>query len=336
VQEEILCGVFAQVLGLPKVGIDDNFFELGGHSLLAAQLVSRVRSVMDLEIPIRTLFETPTVAELAKRLGFPSTRDAMGVILPIRTHGSRQPFFCVHPAGGFSWSYSPLARYMPTDYPLYGLQSRGLDGTEQLHRSVRDMAADYIREMRSVQKSGPYHLLGWSFGGIVAQEMAVQLQAQGEQVAALIIMDAYPSSQQEVPVLARLAGDLPRVMSEPESGDEVKELEDAELADKINAVRQDAGVLVELTDEEIAVIARVVKNNRRAQLAHVSRRFEGSLLLIVAAEDNPMGEISAEKWMPYVSGEISQSSLSCKHQDMLRPEMLAQAWDAISRWLLRL
>src|SRR6202035_6200465 len=96
-----------------------------------------------------------------------SIRDALGVLLPIRAHGSNPPFFCMPPGGGVSWCYMPLARYVPADYPLYGLQDRGLDGASQLAGSVRDMAADYLEQIRAVQGSGPYHLLGWSFGGIV-------------------------------------------------------------------------------------------------------------------------------------------------------------------------
>src|SRR5205807_6296229 len=100
--------------------------------------------------------------------------------------------FCVHPAGGLSWCYAPLLRYLPDDIPLYGLQATGLDGTGELPESLPAMAADYLQRLRSVQPSGPYRLLGWSFGGLVAHEMARQLQAQGEQVAAMIVLDAYP------------------------------------------------------------------------------------------------------------------------------------------------
>ena len=210
-EEMILRGLFAEILGLPHVGLDDSFFELGGHSLLATRLVSQIRSVMGVELSVRTLFETPTVAGLTRRLALPSMHDALGMLLPIRTHGSRPPLFCVHPASGLSWCYSPLARYMPTEHPLYGLQARGLDGTA--HRSIPDMAADYIKEIRKVQESGPYHLLGWSFGGNVAHEMAVQLQDQDEQ-AALIIMDAYPPAAESSTVSNGTTED-PEVLSAP-------------------------------------------------------------------------------------------------------------------------
>jgi thioesterase domain-containing protein len=286
---------------------------------------------MGVELSVRTLFETPTVAGLTQRLALGSTHGALGIIMPIRTHGSRPPFFCVHPLAGLSWSYSPLARYMPADYPLYGLQARGLDGTEPPHQSVRDMAADYIKEMRGIQESGPYHLLGWSSGGNIAQEMAVQLQDQGEKVAALIIMDAYPKGPKDTLVPRGSAGDLPAVMSGPRDTSETGEFEEAEPA-VTDMVRRYADTFA-LSDEEIAILSRVVTANMQANLTHATRTFEGSVLVIVAAESHPSAELAAEKWRPFVSGEISRSILPCHHDDMTRGDMLAQTWDAVSEWL---
>jgi thioesterase domain-containing protein len=286
---------------------------------------------MGVELSVRTLFETPTVAGLTQRLAPGSTHDALGIIAPIRTQGSRPPFFCIHPQSGLSWAYSPLARYMPTDYPLYGLQARGLDGTEPPHQSVQDMAADYIKEIRSIQESGPYHLLGWSLGGNIAQEMAVQLQDQGEQVAALVIMDAYPEGPKDTLVTGSSAEDLPGVMSGPADTGELGELEEVEPA-VTDMVREFADTFA-LSDEEIATLSCVVTANIQANMTHVTRTFEGSVLIIVAAESHPSTELAAEKWRPFISGEISHSILPCDHVDMTRTDMLAQTWDAVSEWL---
>ncbi len=191
-QEEILCGLFAEVLGVERIGIDDNFFELGGHSLLAIRLISRIRLSMDADISIRSLFEAPTVEALTKRLtrGRPALSD-FEVLLPIRPAGSKLPLFCIHDAGGFSWPYSKLIRHIPPEHPIYGLQARNLTQRARRPRSIDEMAEDYLSFIRRIQPHGPYNLLGWSFGGLVAHAIATQLQSMGEEVALLALLDSY-------------------------------------------------------------------------------------------------------------------------------------------------
>ncbi|MGH9387300.1 MAG: non-ribosomal peptide synthetase, partial [Vicinamibacterales bacterium] len=192
--EVILRQLFVEVLHVADVRVDDDFFEIGGHSLLAVQLLSRVADSLGEDVPIVTLFESPTVEKLAARLRSNRTRDILNPVLPLRREGSRPPLFCLPPASGIGWRYAGLLSVLSSDQPLYALQARMIrDGTAH-PVSIPAAATEYLASVRSIQPSGPYCLLGWSFGGLVAFEMACQLRERGEPVAMLAIIDAYPSS----------------------------------------------------------------------------------------------------------------------------------------------
>jgi amino acid adenylation domain-containing protein len=324
--ERTLCELFAEVLGLESVGVEDDFFRLGGHSLLAITLVDRLRA-QGVSVSVRNLLAAPTVSGLMNQMSLSSVQDALGILLPIRTQGNRPPFFCLHPAGGLSWCYMPLARHVPEDIPLYGLQARSLDGGREPSSSVRDMAAEYIEQIRAVQQTGPYHLLGWSFGGILAHEIGIQLQAVGELVAAVVIMDTYPSDPRPGAAAGRDGepGGQPVYDAVGQAGPPPRLIE---------AVRQEAGrVLGAISDNEFARLAQIFQHNGALKQHHDPGQFEGNVLLLVAAQDRPQDEPTLERWQPYVSGDISEVRLLCRHYDLVKPHMLGQVWSAISAWL---
>jgi aspartate racemase len=195
--ETQLATIWQRLLKVPRVGIHDNFFHLGGHSLLAARMFTELEPITQHPIALATLFEAPTIAALADRLQSKEQSAAWPVLVPIQPHGSKRIIFCVHGIGGNVLGFEPLSRYLGSDQPMYGLQARGLDQCTPPHTQVEAMAADYIREMRTLQPHGPYQILGQSFGGLVAFEMARQLQAQGEQVALLGLLDTIFTEQEE-------------------------------------------------------------------------------------------------------------------------------------------
>ena len=178
--EEQLATLWAHLLKLKSVGVHDNFFELGGHSLLAARLFAQIENRFGKHVPLATLFQSPTIEQLATVLR-DSRERSWSSLVAIQPEGSRQRLFCIHAAGANVLIYRPLSRHLGNEQPVYALQAQGLDGSQPL-KTVEEMAAHYIKEMRVFQPEGPYHLLGASFGGLVIYEMAYQLSRQNQKV----------------------------------------------------------------------------------------------------------------------------------------------------------
>ncbi len=195
--EQALAEVWQEVLAIRQAGIHDNFFELGGHSLLAVRLFAIMEKKFGKRLPLATLFQAPTIAQLAATLEKDSSPRWSSVV-PIQPIGTRPPFFCVHAVGGNVLEYYGLARCLGTDQPFYGLQSRGLDDNQAPDARIEDMAAHYIDEIRELQPTGPYFIGGRSLGGIIAYEMARQLDEQGQKVDLLALLDSYPVGHQKL------------------------------------------------------------------------------------------------------------------------------------------
>jgi amino acid adenylation domain-containing protein len=188
-----LVKIWEKVLNVSPVGIDDNFFELGGHSLLAVHLFALIEKTFGRNLPLATLFQAPTIRQLARVLRHEQWPEPWSSLVVIQGQGKRTPFFCVHASGGNVLEYHDLARLLGPEQPFYGLQAKGLNGKEEPHTTIKEMAAHYIKEMREVQPEGPYLLGGRSSGGTIAFEMACQLNASGEEVALLALLDVYPA-----------------------------------------------------------------------------------------------------------------------------------------------
>ena len=207
--ERTLVGFWEELLGVNQVGVEDSFFDLGGHSLIAVRLFAMIKKAYRVEFPISVLFEAPTIALCAallrERLGDVIDDASAGSAQPAPkvprkrfTHlvamhdgegGERTPFFLVAGMFGNVLNLRHLARLLGADRPFYGLQARGLYGDQAPHETFEDAASDYIAEMRQVQPHGPYLLGGFSGGGITAFEIARQLEAAGEQVDLLVLLD---------------------------------------------------------------------------------------------------------------------------------------------------
>ncbi|NEO45068.1 MAG: amino acid adenylation domain-containing protein [Moorea sp. SIO4A3] len=188
--EQKLAEIWSQILTINPVGVKDNFFELGGHSLLAVSLMAKIQQHFDKQLPLSTLFTSPTIEDLAN-LVRQETKVSSSSLVPLQTQGTKPPFFCVHPAGGHVFYYLELSRYLGNDIPFYGLQAQGFNEGEEVFTKVEDMAEFYIKTIREFQPEGPYQIGGWSFGGVVAFEMAQQLVQQGQEVSLLALLDPW-------------------------------------------------------------------------------------------------------------------------------------------------
>jgi len=189
--EQQLAEIWKKALRKPVIGAHDSFFDLGGHSLLAAQVFAQMDRQMGVKLPLAVLFQAPTIRQLAASIDQRSRKCDWKSLVPIHTGGDRPPLFLVHGAEGNVLLYKNLARNLGDDQPVYGLQSRGLDGREAAATRIEDMAALYREEIQALQPKGPYFLGGYCMGGTVALEIAQQLRRAGESVGLLALLETY-------------------------------------------------------------------------------------------------------------------------------------------------
>ncbi|MGW1678182.1 amino acid adenylation domain-containing protein [Saccharopolyspora sp. NPDC002376] len=313
-REEQLCALFAEVLGVEEVTIDDDFFELGGQSLRVAELVTRLRADLNTEVPLGAVYEAPTVVELVDLLEQETSSNAFETILPLRANGTRPPLFCVHPVGGLSWCYAGLPRHLPEDVPVYGLQSIGLTRTEELPSTFREMVDGYVGQVRSVQPAGPYHLLGWSLGGALAHAIAARLQADGQRVALLALLDARPVD--------------PQVQRVEFGREDVRS-----LLLEAAGLPPDAQDHPALGEEQITALTTVLLNSAALLPTYTESVFDGDLLYFRATRADQLAH--GEAWSPQITGGVISHDVECTHNAILQAEPMAVIGGLIAEHLQR-
>ncbi|MEV6393082.1 amino acid adenylation domain-containing protein [Nocardia xishanensis] len=329
--EEAVATVFEQVLGAQRIGLDDDFFSLGGTSLLATQVVERLRVRTGAELTVASFFTDPTVAGIAAQVAAAleaghdydaNAESALRVLLPIRAGGTRPPVFCLPPMSGMSWTYAGLARFLPADQPIYGLQSPALTEPDYRPATATEIVRRYVTEIKTVQPEGPYRLLGWSLGGVLAHAVAIELQAGGDRVDLLAILDSAP----DVDIAdfhAEIREGFEALGITLPAGQDLAELDETALATLGEALTWDSAVL---TAERIGGIYRGALRTVEIATAAEPGVFDGRVDYFRATipDPNGRGHGGAPAWEPHVSGVIEVHPIASTHRAMTTPEPLAE------------
>ncbi|MBJ7005463.1 amino acid adenylation domain-containing protein [Streptomyces griseofuscus] len=338
--ERTLTALVAEVLEVPGAGPDDDFFLLGGHSLMMVRLVERIRAETGVQLAVRTLFDHPTAAGLAARIAedpglddrFTRRRPAWEPVLPLRAHGSRTPLFCVHPVVGDGFGYVGLLRGLGPEQPVYALQGAGPLGNGPRPATLAGLAAEYLARIRQIQPQGPYRLLGWSFGGVLVHEMAVQLREAGERIELLALMDSVPPREHD-----RRAPDDPVTEKDVVLGlldgvgvpaaDIAAVRDGSRVPEPAELLRLIAPALGASTPEDPAGLAAMVDACRyhgELMIRWTPRVFDGGLLAFTATAEarraaETGGASTAELWAPYLTGEVTDHPMAARHLELVEP-----------------
>jgi thioesterase domain-containing protein/acyl carrier protein len=326
--EQVIAGIYAQVLGIERVGIDDSFFDLGGDSLSAMRVIAAVNAALDIHLPVRTMFYAPSVRSLTEQLG---NQDSGPEVVPVEVfqEGTGAPLCCIHDGLGLSWSYRALGDYL--DCPIIGINQipdQNEDQAEAEAASISSMAANYADRILTRYPDGPYRLLGWSFGSVVAHELAVELQRRGRVVQSLILLDPVLGANK---FLAKLTAS--RAVAKNQALDEDM-LEHILRTNRVDIPVQ-SGPLLEF-------MVQSVKANQRRLTEHVPGVFDGDMVIFCAARTNSengtgprpksrwrglrTGRAARSQqrvWRPYVAGEVSTYSVDSTHLEMLTADSLS-------------
>ncbi len=320
-EEEALCAIAAAVLGIDRAGLTDSFFDLGGDSLLAAQLSVQVSERLDRELPVATIFGHPVMAEMARRIGVVGNgAAAFAPLLTIRGQGALPPLFCLHPGTGLCWAYTNLLPILAPEQPLYGVQAQGfLPGSEPA-ASFGEVIDGCLSAIRSVRPHGPYHLAGWSFGGSVAYAVATRLRREGEEVARLLLFDAFPPE-----------GATTAPASEPWT--ELAYGADLRAGTAIHsaatlreAARAQGHVFGSFTTAQLEAMAVVMENNSRLLSAAKLDYFDGAVTLFEASRATPGLDRSIARpdaWRA-LCASLTVIPVDAEHHHMLSPTVVSQ------------
>jgi len=366
--EQFLAGLWRDLLQIEQAGIEDNFFELGGNSIQAAMLINRLQGKLSEHVSMVAIFDSPTIEGLVRFLAetcpeaiarvfgsesLERRTDAESVsrsafeehplVVPLHPKGAfprdfkegesrPAPFFMVHPPGGIVVCYRALALHLGTERPCFGIRARGLHEGEQLPTRLEEMAAEYVAAIRTIQPEGPYHLGGWSMGGVVAYEMAQQLLAQGPGVGLLALLDTTipvnPANQDYV----EEGEDTGREYGLDITLEELEQLGPEEQLPYLWQHVQKLGLLE--IDTPLAVVEQILEDLKRLFHAHIAlgseyavRPYPGRIILFRPSEVPVLVHTSEDRGWRKLAREVEVHFVPGHHHSMVKEpqvQMLAQ------------
>jgi len=328
--EQKLANLWQQFMGIKQVGIHDDFFELGGDSLLAIQLIAKLRKTLEIELSPHSLLNSPTIAALAKLLeenlpdeSLQATRQFLSSILVEMQTGNRlkPPLFLVHPIAGHVYFYRDLASSLGTEQPVYGLQAPGMDGKTEPLSQVEEMASHYIEVLRVRQPEGPYFLGGSSSGGIIAFEMAQQLNALGQKVALLAMVDSPGPNQMSATLQNETESMIYLLRVNPAvsvSFDDFRKLEpDEQIVYFWKQGKTANSRLPDLDIPEIRNFLHVFQVNSQALSKYKPQVYPGNIIFFHAKEAHPMFAKNPEQaWVDLAANGLEVIDVPGNHITM--------------------
>ncbi|MBB4636981.1 thioesterase domain-containing protein [Longimicrobium terrae] len=320
--EAQLIPLWEELLGVRGVGPRESFFDLGGNSFLALRLFTRVNRLLECDLPVATLFAGATLRHMADAIleQKQSSADAPGSVVPLQPNGTLPPVFLVHSADRNVMGYVNLVRHLGPEQPVYGVRDTG----EDLARPVARIAEEHVAAIRAVQPHGPYYLASWSFGGIVAFEMAVQLEQAGEEVAFTGLLDTTAPGlmnelgwERDADIVVSLAHDVAVRERRPFrlSAEELEEMElDEQVRVAVQALREQDAAPAEYDAERLGAACRMVQDRTRSYSAYRPGRLSGTLVLFRAEvrtgrQDGFLATRGAEEqhslgWAPHAAAPV--------------------------------
>ncbi len=326
-----LAEIFSELLHRERIGLHDDFFSLGGHSLLGVVLTTRIEDRFGVRLPLAVLFQEPTLSGLARAI---SQRTASGgsPLIALRDASHEPPFFCVHPAGGGVLCYAELARHLGPDRPFYALEARGYEGDQLPHDELPAMAADYLTAIRERCGESPRWLAGWSFGGVVAFEMARQLRRESQEAPGLILIDS-PAPGLVTPDRdeAELLGDFARHLGL----DAAANLRGPQALGRIHQLGLDEGLWsAEVDLARIERYFRLYRANLTALERYSPRPYDCRMTLFRAQEDLGGNSEPTAGWDSFAD-EVEVRIVPGDHFTMMKEPRVRALAEQLRRYLER-